>query len=124
MTRAEFNAWIAWLRDPKNKQAKAVLHHINGGKCCLGGWVADIKKIPATKHDDLGCYKYRGKDLVLPYWKRDFYSAEGHHKDHLAQDDHVLSLAGLNDHGKTFAQIADILEANPHDYCIFQDDGP
>jgi hypothetical protein len=30
-------AWVAWLRDPKNRQGREVLRTADGKFCCLGG---------------------------------------------------------------------------------------
>ena len=101
-------AWIADLRNPKRRQCEGELRDGAGGFCCLGRLivVADGRITNANKADDA--------DLPA----LDF--AKKHLIDHTGDSEGVnftLTINGWktfasahNDHGATFAQIADAIE--------------
>lgn len=109
--------WLTALRSGEYKQTKRVLNDGKEGFCCLGvlcevhrketgegSWVDD------KSDDDLPCLGYMGETMVLPL---DIVSWAGLPEDGgrnppIGKD----SLAELNDKGMSFAEIADIIEAN------------
>lgn len=103
--KANRRRWVEALRSGKYKQAKHVLRNGDNGMCCLGvlaeiagcdwkrgdGWFADGEGQTAPKRAKafVGLRENNGG------WK----------------DDQCLS--DQNDRGKTFSEIADIIESEP-----------
>lgn len=87
-----FKEYIQMLRESKMPQCKKVFSVNDGDKivsCCASGlWLYE-------KRDD--------KDLRLPSYT--FFIEKG-----------MGIIIGLNDQGKTFAEIADYLEQNPDEF--------
>lgn len=116
-----------WIRRLRSGEYTQITHNLRTehGYCCLG--VATEMEL--GEPDD--CYKgylsdgsgaiiemWRGYDTELPEEVRSslkFYYSDGGTPDG-AEVGHLSSLASLNDKGKTFAEIADLVEANPHHY--------
>jgi hypothetical protein len=109
--------WLKELRNPERKQARGALRKPDG-ECCLGV-LCDIavknNVIPEPKFDGgMGVYYfdndgYGPEGGVLPVvvqrWAGVDSSLPGVHRDGI-----LFGLAGLNDGGATFAEIADLIE--------------
>ena len=113
------------LRSGKYKQGKNVLHSIDRGEyCCLG--VAcetyfDEMMSMEFGEVNLGKYgnvtTYNGQDTKLPSDVQKlfgFLSSYGSHRN----GETNLALTSLNDDGRTFKDIADVLEQNYDDYFV------
>lgn len=104
--KANRKKWVKALRSGKYKQAKEVLCAGRGNYCCLGvlGRVAGVK----------------AKDLMGATVLRDF--PEVMHFVGLSTDNggfHLgRALSSENDRGKSFAEIADIIESEPKDLFV------
>lgn len=102
--------WVNELRSGKHRQARNQLRAADGSMCCLG--VAC--EVSGLGHWDNGWYL--GNSGMLPdivrqwlglasscgTWNREVAGGAGHN----ALSDH-------NDRGKTFAEIADLIESEP-----------
>jgi hypothetical protein len=94
-------AWIAKLRDPSTKQGRGYLERADGSQCCLGV-AANLKGVPKELDDEVYAFHFEGsttRGMPSPDW-------EGLTA---AQQD---ILAGMNDIGRSFSEIADWIEAN------------
>ena len=87
--------WLENLRDPENKQGKRALKLSDGSMCCLGVLCATVGVEP------------HGGNLIEYRSIR-----EAAHIDSNGSYDEE-SLTYDNDHGKTFAEIADLIESRP-----------
>lgn len=107
-------AWVAALRSGKYQQTTGTLHD-DHGYCCLGV-ACDISKAGAWAGDPAGWnsnYYVIGEevdDTLLPTPVRDWLGLANNDG---ATPDGKINLWRLNDDGKTFAEIADIIEAEP-----------
>jgi len=104
--------WVALLREGGLKQTDGELYNtVTDSYCCLGvlceiavGHGISLKKDSMYKTK----YKKDCNDLVLPEGISEWAGLKG---DNDPKAKHYKrSLAGLNDNGKTFSQIADIIE--------------
>lgn len=116
-------AWVDKLRSGEIKQAQHVLRDENNAMCCLGvlldvhdhdGWNTDQAIAPVARKP---CYPHK-----LATDEHDYISGESREAlglDFLVEREsgsgfvyagHVL--AKMNDDGKSFAEIADWIEAN------------
>jgi len=108
--------WVRRLRSGEIKQAKFVLGRTFGSRCCLG--VACDIAVEAgiiSKEIQQGIFDsrmaYDGEDKLLPSAVKHFFG--------LARPDGgygvnmMNSLSADNDNGKTFKEIADIIQSNP-----------
>lgn len=106
---------IARLRSGRYAQTKGALHRVRAGKhsfCCLG-IACELLQIPGQSVGGKVGYSDSKEWKVMPgsSWR----------KLKLRQDtgdskDHECSLVEMNDGGKSFAQIADIVTADPSIY--------
>lgn len=120
---AELKAkWVAALREPDRKQIKGALHSSNG-QCCLGvlceivvaeglipGLVVDRHDtgfVDVAPVDATWIVTYDDQASVLP---PEIAELTGLTCTATIPSDSGKTLAGLNDIGRTFAQIADIIE--------------
>jgi len=97
------NIWVEALRSGKFKQGQKRLQTLTGDLCCLGV-LCEISGLGKFENTE-----FQGQDHHLPFSVRkwaDMSSINGKYAD--AQS----SLAVDNDRGKTFPEIADIIEAN------------
>lgn len=103
--------WIADLRNPENKQTIGRLQD-DTGHCCLGRLAIILGECPTIKIES-GCQNYYFDDLLGSLssriqekagMKTDNGEFEASHGD--------ICLTELNDQGKTFAEIADVIEKN------------
>ena len=111
------------LRSDKYKQGKNVLHSIDRKEyCCLG--VAcetyfdemmsiDIGETKLGIHGNIATYD--GYHTQLPNEVQKVFGFRSRYGSHISGYTD-LALTSLNDDGKTFKQIADILEENYEDY--------
>lgn len=131
--------WVAWLRDPNNKQAKDKLEVVDEndavvGRCCLGGLMrlamADGVQVNthtalSDSHHDMYCTNFIGTPTDLLAVDATTTTLTGNVMDWAGIRDanpyitvpskHGTgearrSLAELNDAGFTFSQIADIID--------------
>lgn len=101
MKRSERDAWVAALRSGKYKQGQRALRHCDtycclGVKCDLDGeeWIPCDEGLFKTEDGHVGMPSF----AALGYWQMTYREAQ--------------SIASLNDGGKSFAEIADWIEAN------------
>ena len=105
--------WTTALRDPKRRQIKKMLgHQDHGGQCCLGV-LAEIAGCTYRRSGFLwDCYCGEAPQLAM-----DFVGLRTSDGEYLRTSDGEYlnsSLTHDNDHrGKTFAEIADIIEEEP-----------
>ena len=110
-------SWIAALRSGKYEQGKMYLNL--GGKFCCLGVACDISKeelqldVKSVVRESGNTVKYYdGKDSRLPYDVKEYFRFKCY-----VRAEGVNELANLNDSkGKTFEEIADIVEENPEHY--------
>ncbi len=102
--------WLANLRDPSAKQIKGQLGDANGGRCCLGV-LCDIAVnqgiVSLPRRDSNGLLWYEETKVSLPVVVQDWAGVRSHGQGRMGRQ---LPLAELNDDGKTFAEIADVIE--------------
>jgi hypothetical protein len=106
MTRDQYNKWIAALRSGEFGQTTKVMKDENSF-CCLGLFC----------HVN-GLDNMRRETLDYANWVGNFYASNGRYQN---DESPVLCLAEYNDIGKTFVQIADIIEANLEGWVIIND---
>lgn len=104
---------VSDLRSGKDKQGKDMLHNINGKFCCLGV-LCDryVKKFPsAAKMVKINgtVVEYEGCFGALPNRVRKWV---GLNESNGEMDNHK-TLSGLNDSGRSFKEIADLIESQP-----------
>ena len=115
--------WVEALRSGNYQQGKIKLRK-NDSYCCLGVgcemFLGDgTAKEPYVSRDDAEVYvvyAWEGSTASAP--KRlveilKLKTALGETQLHSFDYDEPDSLSSMNDHGKTFAEIADAIEANP-----------
>lgn len=110
--KANRKLWVEALRSGKFRQATERLRKRNGAMCCLGvlsslaacewTWSEVEKAYMADEHEDHDASK-RARNFV------GLATSSGEYEE----DDNTLSLASENDAGKSFAEIADIIESEP-----------
>jgi hypothetical protein len=111
--------WVAALRSGKYRQATGALHD-NGGYCCLGVlcdisgagmWVNDLYQIGDGNTDEFTGLSYLPEALRIQTGMR---SDNGSFRVRPDNDPlghgFLTSLANLNDDGKSFAEIANVIE--------------
>lgn len=126
--------WVADLRDPNNKQCRAVLHD-GVGYCCLGRAlvVGGFKLVPKRVETECDEIETREDELVIDGTQRSdglygesenlddtamnalgFNDSQGEPKegDVSINGRSFFNLADANDKGATFAEIADWVEKN------------
>jgi hypothetical protein len=92
--------WVAALRSGKYKQGKRRLK--DGDNFCCLGVLCDISKLGAWSKRDW----YGYADTFLPYSVMKWSGV----MDAMGELEHQDELAVQNDNGKTFPEIADIIE--------------
>lgn len=125
MKRAQLEQWINKLEDPNIKQGTSYLHQKNSitGEetfCCLGVYIHFIRGEQPIGIDDINgiCrYPESSRSLRYPGYSNDFYSPDGHPSNYPDK----FCLANMNDDGKTFKEIAQILRDNPTEYVKLED---
>lgn len=109
MNREIVERWIADLRT-NPPQAKGVLFD-GKGHCCLGRLCEILEMKPVKKEveegDEREVWQYDNMEFLLPFsiqQQAEMKSEDGSYGD--------TNLARDNDSGKSFAEIADIIEAH------------
>lgn len=98
--------WVEALRSGKYQQARGQLKK-RGGMCCLGV-ACDLSKLGAWQEEAYVGPHFDRYD-ALPEAVRDWLGL-GSFTGYLGNGE---SLASKNDDGRTFAQLADIIESEP-----------
>lgn len=108
---------IEALRSGKYKQTRRALHDENG-YCCLG--VAcevaiengvSIKRLSPSQNRRIS-YTYNGESAILPSIVQEYFGFNDNNGGY-EYDGSNVSLTDDNDWGKTFDEIADIIESEP-----------
>jgi hypothetical protein len=106
--------WVAALRSGEYKQGRRVLHH-GDNFCCLGvgcdlaikaGVKLEVSTIPGEPTRYGGDRNYTPKEVME--WLG-LASKDGVYRIGVGSS----SLASMNDDGKSFSQIADVIELQP-----------
>jgi hypothetical protein len=110
--------WLEALRSGKYEQGTQYLRTIDDKFCCLGV-ACDLAGIPASRDAinlaDQNYYLYDSYSQILPEFAQAYLSAQGSSGD-AHPDGFACSLSQLNDTGKSFMEIADIVERDPAVY--------
>ena len=116
--------WVAALRSGEYRQCKSRLHR-QDEYCCLG--VAEELRLNSVGESWVA-HPELADEFVVPGWTGEHDEEPGYAvlsketqdwlglaSDHGSWDagDNPRSLISMNDHGKTFAEIADIIESEP-----------
>lgn len=106
--------WVAALRSGKFKQATGQLRHDKSSFCCLGV-LCHLMNPRAWRNDDWGRPFYEGMEDVPPpivaAWAGFPDMDDQWLKAQVTIDGGTSALAHHNDFGRTFAEIADAIEA-------------
>ena len=106
--------WVRALRSGQYEQTKGILHN-NQGYCCLGVLCDLYAKEHDVEwqepHEDNSFYTMNGCGSTLPDVVVEWADVEDTSPD-VTFKGRVISLANLNDSGKTFDQIAQVIEEN------------
>ena len=117
--------WLEALRSGDYRQGQNVLHQQFGGDkpqyCCLGvlcdiavkDGVISAPEIVQGDQDGYHVYEYAGAEEVLPKAVREWAGiSESNPTFQDPDEDYTVktSVADLNDGGKTFTQLADLIE--------------
>lgn len=111
--------WVELLRSGKFKQGTGVLHNAeNNYRCCLGVAIEVCKRHGITFKEEITSFfsngvsgeaiKYDGLGGCLPEKAVNFIGLSTNFGTFLNGD-----LSELNDDGKTFEEIADLIESEP-----------
>lgn len=110
--------WLKALRSGKYKQTRRVLHD-EEGYCCLGVLCDVLKKDLGISWDDFGegAFYFNGEDVALPDsvieitdLAKGLEDIEPHVGEYRLKNGTMKDLASQNDGGKSFKQIANIIE--------------
>jgi len=102
--------WVAALRSGQYEQAKEVLHsEASGGFCCLG--VLCVLSMAETGFGISDTLEETAGDNFLGLTVMQWAGLPFEHGDKVVIDGQDRLLSSHNDDGKTFAQIADAIEA-------------
>jgi hypothetical protein len=120
--------WVAELRSGKYEQGANYLHNIDQGTyCCLGvlckmATEAGVTRVQTTESFEfVGVAEYgvgtpNSSVSVLPKEVQEWAGLDGENPViegvDMGEGDDSTSLAYMNDHGATFAYIADLIEEN------------
>lgn len=107
MNRDIKRRWVAALRDPKSRQGREALGRPDGSRCCLGVLcdlaVQDgVIDPPVTRPARPTALHYDGNYTTPSATVRDWAGLDTGFAD---------QLASLNDQGRTFEQIAEVIDA-------------
>lgn len=113
---ANAKQWVAALRSGEFKQGTECLRSVDDNYCCLGVACELFSKATGELEAEYSNfsqeYRYGDKAAILPADVKDWLGLadeEGSYGGTL--EDHTLT--GLNDIGKSFAEIADVIESEP-----------
>ncbi len=104
------NLWVAALRDPNAKQGRLTLEDLEGKQCCLGVLcrIAEKYEITNSRENDFsGAIFFEREFQILPDSVRNWAGIKSCTGDY---ENGERNLAQDNDEGKSFAEIADIIE--------------
>lgn len=115
--------WVAALRSGKYEQGRTNLNSRNKF-CCLGvacevyqEHVGGLEVKEITNSDGQRVVTYNGHNALTPQIVKSWLGLRdylGDFDDPIKIDDQLChTLAGLNDHGKPFTFIADVIESRP-----------
>jgi hypothetical protein len=105
--------WVDALRSGKYKQGKGYLHSKDDTFCCLGV-LCDVAGVPSTETGE--CFVYSldgGKSRSLAMLSDDIRPLVGLRNPLGGILERSESLAVLYDDGKSFNEIADVIESAP-----------
>lgn len=110
--------WLAALRSGEYKQTTNKLHDASGEMCCLGV-LCDLSGLhewkPKTLNDGTGLFAYDDRDSLPPddvgAWAGFEQSQYGYRTPKVTIYGEHTDIDSHNDEGRTFAQIADAIEA-------------
>lgn len=103
--------WLAALRSGEYQQGKQYLCR-EGRYCCLGVG-CEVLGVPKTPYED--CVAFNGSISTAPNMFRDLVGL----RDFMGVATSGCTLTSLNDvDGKSFSEIADIIESDPSDYFV------
>jgi len=105
--------WLEALRSGKYQQGKNKLRDSDDRFCCLGV-ACEVLNVSFVAVD--GFFYYDGNAQISPVTVVNDIALYGASGDNADRRDDTKRLTYLNDHGKTFAEIADIIEADPAGY--------
>lgn len=114
MKKRQMERWVKALRSGKFKQGKFRLHNILADTYCCLGIACEINK----KHLAIGCdddgnnMSYDNEDKALPVSIREYMGLKSAVGLGTHTNDEHFCLERLNDSGKSFTEIADIIEQN------------
>ena len=111
---------IEKLRSDEYTQTKGILRDCKGF-CCLGvacdiSGLSNWKKKTEDNTDSIFYFMYQGDTEGLPKKVQEYYGFASNNGNFTIKREHgyiSTSLAYLNDQGKTFKEIADIIENKP-----------
>jgi hypothetical protein len=111
--------WTTKLRNGEYSQATGSLQSTSGGFCCLGVLCDIYSKEMGVEWGkrESGAIEFDGSTTVLPPRVAEWAGLSGPYIHNPAvrigegEDEHEMQLAELNDTGSTFAEIADLIEA-------------
>lgn len=112
--------WVDALRSGEYRQGDGGLRDENDKFCCLGVLCDLAEKEKVIEEPSLSCSNYyyaygdEDNDVTLPYEVRSWSGLEDCDPtliDPTHENDEGYSAAALNDDGKTFAELADLIEA-------------
>lgn len=119
MKKSKAMKLVKALRSGIYKQGKAALVDDNDRFCCLGvACNISVMELDWVKGESTGRWYIDGESGELPTSIQEeygFVDIIGSRRDHsplLIGGEYYDSLANANDHGATFKQIADYIEAN------------
>jgi hypothetical protein len=109
MTQAQKDYWLTALRNGEYPQGRmGLLDEHHGGYCCLGVAAVTVlgvhpdRLLGRAELTELGCQSFLGGWPRNLFWASDPETYEGIQQ----------VLAGMNDSGRSFAEIADFIEAH------------
>lgn len=110
--------WVAALRSGEYQQGMHVLHNCDNELCCLGVACILFQKVTGqlkVEKDAEGKSSYDGDETVLPQIVRNWLGLETINGFYACRS---TSLTQQNDSGRSFAEIADVIESEPPELFV------
>ena len=114
--------WVEYLRNNPSKQMKSCLGHVNPSNgeiiraCCLGaGLIIARKNQPDKGYDSNGVIRDLDENEIINTAAIENPDLLGLHDGFGFIPKDAVSLAMLNDEGKTWPEIADFIEKHPEE---------
>lgn len=111
--------WVEALRSGEYRQCKDVLHNVDEQALCCFGVACEVYQkhvggleITESKCGNKTLLLYSG-EMTSPPWEVIKWLGLSSRSGRYEGERDRAALMGDNDRGKTFAQIADIIESNP-----------